>query len=189
MKHAKKILLPFDIQELIGDIDSIDDRYTDSFGKFKTEYKIKRRFVPKKIQLKILKSLPYDLQKDYLTSTISEIGLLAPHVHITDNSVINFYIKTNKEITYFWDGEIVPDDYNSIVRDNGNGYWTLATDKLTICESFTADPGEIWILNTQQPHSVTFENFDFLSVLDTRLVIQMFFKTPFLKISSYFNQG
>lgn len=189
MRHAKKIVLPFDIiQDIIGDKTDIDERYINSFGLADDKDRICQKHLPRRTQYKIKKLLPKNIRSNVLTVSLSEIGLLAPHVHITDKSVINLYIKTNNEKTFFWDGEIIPDDYNMRVKDNGNGYWTLSMKELTPIEYFIAQSGDIWILDTQKPHSVSFDAENYDEESEKRIVIQIYFDIPFSELHSNFEE-
>jgi len=133
--------------------------------------------------------LPEALRPHLLTVNYSEIHLLKAHVHIPDSAVINFYQHTNGEVTTFWDGNIEPDD--AFTLDNGNNYFTLRHENLTPAESFVAADGDIWLLNTKKPHSVSTpyetrpraRHFVMQPESQLRYVVQAFFDIPFLGIS------
>ena len=187
MKHAKKISLSIDVSQIYNNTLDNDD-HIDSFGDGRGVFTAKRiitKFVTKRNLVKIRKCLPKPLQLHFLSACVSEISLLAPHVHIKDKSVINFYLNTNGETTYFWNGEMISDD--SLSKDNGKSYWVLDSNKLTVSESFIAKSGDVWLLDTNKPHSVTFEDFDYdPSTNNRRLVLQAFLDAPFEKAASYF---
>jgi len=188
MKHARKISLSIDISEIYDNTLTNDNNYLDSFGDGRgvfTDKRVITKFITKRNLVKIRKCLPESLKLHFINAYVSEISLLAPHIHIEDKSVINFYLNTNGETTYFWNGEIVADD--SLSADNGKGYWVLDPSKLTVSESFIAKSGDVWLLDTSKPHSVTFEDFNYdPSTNDRRLVVQVFFDATFEEVSSYF---
>lgn len=189
MKHAKKISLSVDMPWLNKTLPVIGRHYAkDAFGAGTGEFKkerLIRKYLPKKYVLGIKNAIPEALQPYFLAAGFSEISLLTPHVHIKDKCVINFYLKTNGETTYFWDGEAVPD--NTLSTDNGNGYWALDMNCLSVAESFTAASGDVWLLNTHAPHSVSFANMDYEPKNDERrLVVQAFLSAPFDEAAIYF---
>jgi len=118
---------------------------------------------------------------------LTEIRILGPHVHTREKCVINFYEETHGEQTTFWEGEIVPDDRWSL--DNGNGYYHVNHELLTPVESFNAKPGDVWFMNTLQPHSVTYpgdtrtDGYQFLPLnMNARYIMQVYFDIPFEEI-------
>jgi len=67
--------------------------------------------------------------------------------------VINFYVDTSREETIFFEGEIVKDD--SVVIDNDDPlYFVVDLKYLRRAESFSAEPGSVWLLDTTVPHQV-----------------------------------
>jgi hypothetical protein len=92
-------------------------------------------------------------------------------VHTKDSCVINFYDQVNGETTEFWEGDVKPID---VANDNGNLYMTVDTANLTLAEQFTAKPGDVWLLNTRQPHSI-----NPINNADTRIMLQIFLGIPF----------
>lgn len=143
-----------------------------------------RRYLPRKQTELVRDQLPEDIKHGLVAANLSEMRLLAPHVHTDEKAVINFYLETNEEKTTFWDGEIISDD--SDVADNGNGYLNLRRDALTECEHFVAQPGDVWLIDTRFPHSVSYINDERDAELhyeprdeQKRLIMQAFFSIPF----------
>jgi hypothetical protein len=175
MKYAKKIDIDFDIN--VEDILS-RTRIIIQHGQSEATTRLIRRFVPKKFREKIQKKLP-DKILDYIQGIhLTESRPLEPHIHTTDYSVLNIYYWAHDEVTAFWDGNIEHNDI-TIVDDF---YSLVNTNKLKQVETFVAKPGDVWLLNTRQPHSV--------SISDTnknRMMLQIFFNRPFDEIVNYFH--
>lgn len=191
MKHCKKIKLDFYMPWLQGTTPVFDKRFnrivnkTSKHGNGIGELGVSRIYIPKMFIKLIKQALPEQLQDKILGASFSEISSISPHVHLIEKCVINVYIKVNGETTYFWDGEQIRDD--TLTSDNGNGYLALQMDKLTKTESFTALDGDAWILNTQIPHSVSFEDMNYITTDTTkRLVVQVFMSATFEEVSSHF---
>lgn len=189
MKHAKKLSIKIEFPQLNNNTPLLGRHFAkDTFGTgtdASETGRLLRKYLPKRHVVGIRNAIPAPLHPHFLAAGFSEISLLAPHIHIKDKCVINFYLKTNGETTFFWDGEAVPD--NSLSTDNGNGYWALTADKLHVTESFTANSGDVWLLNTHAPHSVSFNDMDYEpKSADRRLVVQAFFSAPFDEVASYF---
>jgi len=146
-----------------------------------------RRYLPRKQTELVRAQLPESIKHGLIAVNLTEIRLLAPHVHLNESTVINFYLETNGEKTTFWEGEIIPEDGD--VSDNGNGYWNLRRDVLTDVEHFVAEPFDVWVMNTRQPHSVSYvvdgRNPDFrYEPLDDekRLIMQAFMSLPYEEV-------
>ena len=91
--------------------------------------------------------------KPYLyKSALTKIMLLTPHVHTNEKTIINFYDRTDNEVTSFWDGEYIRDD--RLTLDNGDTYYYVDAKKLKVGFRYTAQTGDVWILNTTKAHSV-----------------------------------
>tara|TARA_R110000822_G_scaffold144407_1_gene283022 strand:- start:9790 stop:10380 length:591 start_codon:yes stop_codon:yes gene_type:complete len=91
--------------------------------------------------------------KSYLyKSALTQISLLTPHIHTNEKTIINFYDKTDNEVTSFWDGEYIIDD--RLTMDNGNTYYNVDAKNLDVKFRFTAQEKDVWILNTAKAHSV-----------------------------------
>ena len=141
--------------------------------------KLIRRFVPKKFINQLKTNLPAEIVPYIQGIHLTETQALACHIHVRDSCVLNFYDLVNGEATEFWEGNVQPMD---VADDNGNLYITVDTSKLNIAESFVAQPGNIWLLNTRQPHSTSL-------VKDggTRMILQIFLGLPFDEVVNYFH--
>jgi hypothetical protein len=151
-----------------------------------------RRYTPRAQVVMLEQALPKSLKEHLLIVSYSEIHLLRPHIHTTDKCVINFYQKTSEEITTFWDGPVEPEESN--VFDSG--YKLLQYNKLQPVESFVAQIGDVWLLDTQKPHSVskpyddrpTYEHFLMDEGEQPRYVVQAFFTAPFECVADILKQ-
>lgn len=146
-----------------------------------------RRYLPRKQTELVRAELPDEIKEGLVAVNLTEIRLLAPHIHLEEMAVINFYLETNGEKTSFWEGEVISD--NSDVSDNGNGYISLRRDVLEEVEHFVAKPFDIWLMNTRVPHSVSYvndsrdKNLHFEPLDDEkRLIMQAFFCIPYQQI-------
>jgi hypothetical protein len=149
--------------------------------------RVVRRYLPRKQTELVRAALPDSIKAALVSVNLTEIKLLAPHVHTFEQAVINFYIEANGEKTTFYEGEVIVDDAG--VADNGNGYLNVQRDVLTETESFIAQPGDVWLLDTMAPHSVGYANdlrdphTHFEPVNDeTRLAMQAFFHIPYSEV-------
>jgi len=151
--------------------------------------KLIRKYLPKKQVDLVRDALPDNVKSSFLGINLTEVTLLAPHIHTEEKSVINFYIETGGEKTTFWNGEDISEDSNVI--DNGNGYVNLRRDVLIETEHFVAQPSDVWLLDTQVPHSVGYLNdtrdeslhFDPLDE-EKRLIMQAFFSMPYDQLAN-----
>lgn len=149
--------------------------------------RVVRRYLPKKQVGIIVNLLPESLRAQVTRVNYSEIRILGPHVHLEERCVINFYQETGAEVTSFWEGEAVRDDRWSL--DNGNGYHHVNHELLTVTESFVAQAGDVRVLDSRQPHSVTYQNDDRVDGCqflpkndDARRIIQAYFDTPYADV-------
>lgn len=143
-----------------------------------------RRYLPRKQTELVRAQLPDAIKNDLIAVNLTEIRLLAPHIHLDECSVINFYLETNGEKTSFYEGEVIPEDGD--VSDNGNGYYNLRRDVLDEVEHFVAEPFDVWLLDTRQPHSVSYvtdtRNKDLIFEPvneEKRLLMQAFMRVPY----------
>lgn len=151
-----------------------------------------RRYLPRK-QIEMVKdALPEPIRDKVIGVNYSEITLLAPHIHSMDQCVINFYQSTNGEVTKFYEGDVKLDfDWSS---DNGNAYYNVEIDKITEVEHFTAQPNDVWLLNSRQPHSVEWVN-DVRegmwkyepNTTDSRWMVQVYIDMPYDEVATLFN--
>jgi len=151
------------------------------------EERLVRKFMPTKQVDIIRQALPEVLRPSLMSANYSEIRLLRAHVHVEDQAVMNIYLRTNGEKTTFWDGPIEVDD--GITKDNGNNYYNVVHDKLRPAEFFIAQPGDAWLLNVREPHSVSMpcdtrpEEQHFTPVDGViRYAIQVYFNAPYADI-------
>jgi hypothetical protein len=148
MKYAKKInfqMKPPEIKKnlVLGEYGQLEDEENAS---------VTRLYVPKKYVSEIKSRLPQQLLEKIVFINYAEIRVSGPHIHLSEQSVINYYIQTNGEITAFYEGEARVD--HSVVVDSGNDYYPIAEDSVTEVEHFIAEPGDVWLMSTRQPHSI-----------------------------------
>lgn len=133
-------------------------------------YGVIRRYVAKQVASDIISALPKEVAKTFIDVTYSTIGPLKPHVHIQESCVINIYQEVCGGATVFYDGEVLQLD--GVTKDNGNKYYLVDDELLTKTEEFVAQAGEVWLLNTRQPHAV-------VGTSDNRKLIQVFLGMSF----------
>jgi hypothetical protein len=190
MKYAKRIRLPVEFPYL--------NKASFVLGKHGTwsgydKHHVVRRYLPRKQIELVREALPEHLKPHLIGISFSEILLLTPHIHIEEGCVINFYQRVNGEITAFWEGEIEQDDRWS--TDNGKGYINVNPDKIEMVESFRAQDGDVWILSTRQPHSVSIEGdtrsdgWQYVPENDNvRFIVQAFMDLPYQEVADYFDE-
>ena len=191
MKYALKLPLEITVFSEIG-LPSARNVILAQHGKGLTgSIGVTRRYIPARQAMGIKQSLPDGIREGMLGVNMSEITLLAPHIHTVEQCVINFYQQTAGEITKFYEGDIEPDaDW---VEDNGNGYFNIRTDRITEVESFTAQQGDIWLLDVRQPHAVEVVGDNrpgmnkYVPQTDTpRRLIQVYMGLPFAEVAAAF---
>jgi hypothetical protein len=162
-----------------GKIDGVDD------------YSAVRRYIPRSSVEAFKSCLPADILPYISGVTMTEITLLAPHVHTKEMCVINFYQQTHGEVTTFYDGKVEVDD--NWTQDNGNGYFLCKPELLSPAGSFVAEDGSVYLLNTRAPHAVEEPNDERVGndrykpiKKDKRMVVQAFLDLPFERVASYF---
>jgi len=185
MKYAKKIQLPvdFDSIQITRKIQTLTTS-NENLAKFDV-------FYIKQSDVSLIKSaLPVQAQKNLLSVLATKYSLLSPHIHLKEKSVINFYKKVNGEVTTFYEGNIVRD--YSINNDSGNLH-VIKLDGIVPCEQLCAEQGDLWIMDTTQPHSVTIKGDSrsgidkyFASDHQERLLIQMYFDVPYAQLLQWF---
>ena len=152
-----------------------------------TKHHLIRRYLPRK-QIELVRNALPETLKPYLKGVnYAEITLLGPHIHTEDLCVINFYHRVGGEITAFWEGDVERDDRWS--TDNGKGYAYVNPDKITMAEFFKAEEGDVWVLDTNQPHSVSIEGdtrsdgHQYVPENDNvRLVVQAYMNLPYTDV-------
>ena len=181
MKHAKQLSLTFD--DGIAALNEFKKlRVLGLYGKKKGEnrYSITRKYVPKKAAEIFKGFIPNELMPHLIGITEAEILPLAPHIHTDEQCVINFYRNTSGEVTSIYEGNI--EIYDGDLEDKGNGYYLVNPKFLLKTEEFTAKDGDVWLLNTKQPHSVESST----KILKAnRVVVQAFFSLPYEQVTSY----
>jgi len=190
MKYAAQLHLPVETPFLKKAKVVIGQHVIQSHGVHRDGYnkpRAVRRYLPRKQTELVREQLPPEIQHSLIAVNLTEIRLLAPHIHLDEQAVINFYLEANGEKTSFWEGEIIPDEES--VVDHGNSYWNLRRDALTEIEYFVAKPGDVWVMNTRQPHSVSYADdtrdagLHFEPLDNTcRLIMQAFMSTPYDEI-------
>lgn len=133
-------------------------------------YGVVRQYVPKHIYAAIIANFSSDIAATCAGINYSTIRPLKPHVHTDESCVINIYEKASNAKTVFYEGKIGILD--GVAQDNGNKYYLVDPNLLTEIEDFTAQDGDVWLLNTKQPHAVIGED-------SSRKLIQIFLNTPF----------
>ncbi len=133
-------------------------------------YGVVRRYVAKQVAADIISMLPTEVAKTFIDVTYSTIGPLKPHVHIQESCAINIYREVCGGATVFYEGKV--EQLDGVTKDNGNKYYLVDDELLTKAEEFVAQAGEVWLLNTRQPHAVT-------GAGGTRKLIQVFLGMPF----------
>ena len=193
MKYAKQLPITVEYTYDPRKTKVIEKHVLGKHGKIEgvDDYSTVRRYIPKNIVSIFKAALPQKIIPCISGVTMTEITLLAPHVHTREMCVINFYQKTAGEVTAFYEGGIEVDD--SWTLDNGNGYYLVKPSSITKTEEFIATDNSVWLLNTRQPHSVEEPN-DARSGNEKykpireekRILIQAFFDLPFDEVANYF---
>lgn len=164
MKYARKLNLkiPEALYKLRRDTRVVAKDGTKEAGEIFRHY-IKRSDNPL-----ILNLFPEEIAKAVIGITISNIGAVDVHVHTREECVINLYLQASGGKTSFYEGVVAP-----AVNYSG-GYFTPNAALLSECESFEAASGDVWVLNSRQPHSVTAKDS-----FEDRWAIQIYLSTPF----------
>jgi hypothetical protein len=122
--------------------------------------------------------LPADIRKYCLGVSKTEIHVVGPHVHTHERCVINFYYRTNGEITVFYDGDYAQDSVAAI--DKSDDYYMVKPAGLREVLTYTAVDGDVWLLNTQKAHAVIGEK------TNPRQVLQAYLSLPYEQVLEYF---
>ena len=141
----------------------------------KARGEVLRRYVTRADREKILSIFPPSIAIADKAIFISRVDPIEPHTHTDDKCVINLYLQASNAETVFYDGKIVA------LKDpdlrNASRYTVPDETLLTPVESFRASSGEIWVLNTGQPHAVV-ANDSF----EARWVVQIYLTTSFSEV-------
>lgn len=131
-----------------------------------------RRYVSRDASRRILAIFPKEIAAACLGVNYSHITALKPHIHTKEQCVINCYEHVEWHETVFYEGEVKTLDGETL--DNGNDYFLVDRAPLEIVESFRANAGDVWLLNSRQPHAVL-GNADKCH----RQLVQVFISIPF----------
>jgi hypothetical protein len=96
--------------------------------------------------------IPAEYRKDFYLSLMLVNDHVPPHTDSGINSTINFYIKTENCQTQFY--KFKSTDPAKVQVDNQTDGYIFDIDDLEATESFTAQAGEVWVLDVTQPHGV-----------------------------------
>ncbi len=130
-----------------------------------------RNYISRKYLNNVLKLLPKEIQDCCMSISKSTVRPVPVHVHKVESCVINFYFNTNREETSFYEGT-----YNTTYEDD---YFKLLDPKeLKKVDSFIANNGDVYLLNSRKPHDVV----NTKTVDDARLLIQVFLNKDFLEV-------
>jgi hypothetical protein len=194
VKHCKKLALSLDPDIDLNQSRVLEKHVLGKHGKIEgvDDYSLIRRYITRRVVSKFKEAIPSTLHPYISGVTLTEITLLAPHVHTREQCVINFYQTAHDDVTVFYEGEIQQDD--SWTLDNGHGYFLINPNLVHSVESFVAKAGDVWLLNTRQPHSVEGAgdtrngNNRYNPIRDEkRLLVQAFCDLPFEEAVGFFN--
>lgn len=102
----------------------------------------------------LLYTLPEPLRKYFKTTLmIINIPEVPPHIDNEIKLVINYYIKTARATTTFYN--IATSKPNIEKLPNQTDGAILDPNDLTPIGNFTANAGEVWALDVKRPHSVS----------------------------------
>jgi hypothetical protein len=103
--------------------------------------------------------IPNGLQDQFFLTHLAMRGQIVPHRDQGIQCKINIYLSENQATTRFYTG-----DYKQIAKDcngcnfemftSGNCACSLQPDNLVLVDQFTAHPGDVYLINTTQIHSV-----------------------------------
>lgn len=133
-----------------------------------------RRYVTREHTEQILSIFPPEIAAANKSVFISSVGSVTPHVHLEEDCVINLYVTTNSAETVFYEGAVVA--VNDPELRNTHKYIVPDKTLLKPVERFKAEAGEIWVLNTGQPHAVVAAD-----PCKDRWVVQIYLGMPYTK--------
>jgi hypothetical protein len=182
MKYAKRLLhLKIDPPELRE-----KSKVLGEYGKVwpGVQAAVVRKYAPKAYIARVRAALPEEIQRGVRYINFAEIGLSGPHLHLTEQSVINFYFKVNGEVTGFYEGEARV--AHELVLDSGNDYYPIDEATITEVERFVAQDGDVWVMSTRQPHAVFYDGDTrsgverYRNIGDSRrVVVQVYLDVPY----------
>jgi len=165
MKHAEKLNLNIDVSDLNLHKCTPHKKYT-KFQKYskhlpginlgsETKY-VENEYLY--IQQLPKSLLSIEVPKVFLLEILkpsSDNSLLPIHIDINKTCGINVYLEANNEVTKFYD-------------------WDTTTRTCSYVEEFCAEPGDVWLMNNKQPHSV-----DLVKDCQRRILTYSFVSTPY----------
>jgi len=187
MKYARQINLPIDIGKIRVSNKSLGSYLVSPIW---SEPASTHLYIRKKDKDLLAHSLPEKL-KDYLFHIdANKFTLLAPHIHLNEQTVINIYLNVGGEITTFYEGLVTVD--HTSTTDNGAGYNLINVDRMYPVESFCASAGEMWMLDTATTHDVSIKNDTRVGLSkyvpvdnNHRLAVQLCFNAPYAELSQF----
>jgi len=167
MKYAQKLQLeiPEAVYKLPRDTRVVAKDGTEEAGEIFRHY-VKRSDTPL-----ILNLFPEKIAASVIGVTVSNISAVDVHAHTREECVVNLYLQASGAKTVFYEGDVVP-----VITYSG-GYFTPDIAQLTDVESFKAASGDVWVLNSRQPHSVVVEES-----FEDRWAVQVYLSTPFHEV-------
>jgi hypothetical protein len=96
--------------------------------------------------------IPKQYRDRFSISLMQVTGNVPPHTDSGVTAVINFYVTTNNCLTQFY--ELLDSDTGAFQVANQTDGFVYSLDKLRATDSFTAEPGDAWILDVSKPHAV-----------------------------------
>ena len=187
MRYAKQINLPVDISKIRVSNKSLGSFVVNPMWSGPASTHL---YIRKKDKDLITQALPEKLKEHLFHIDGNKFTLLAPHIHLNEQTVINIYLNVGGEITTFYEGSVTV-DYTS-TTDNGAGYNLINVDRMYPAESFCAAAGEIWMLDATTAHDVSIKNDTRVGLSkyvpvdnNHRLVVQLFFNAPYSELSQY----
>ena len=126
------------------------EEYTKDNKSFNVE--VLRKKLNRKETASVLHAIPKSIRNKCIGVCKTYISKASPHVHTQDKCVINFYISVSGEKTVFYKEDIkkLKRETNSV----NNGYFFVDTETLIPAQSFIAESGDVWVLDTTIPHAV-----------------------------------
>jgi len=96
--------------------------------------------------------IPKQYRDKFSISLMQVTGNVPPHTDSGVTAVVNFYVTTNNCITEFY--KLLDTDAGAFQVANQTNGFVFNADKLTLIDSFQAEPGDVWVLDVSKPHAV-----------------------------------
>lgn len=171
MKHAQKINLALpDVAHTLRK----NTRTIATHG-MKGRGQIYKKYITRTNATKMLNALPNEVRGAVKGLFISNIEPVAAHVHTEDKCVINMYINASGAKTVFYEGVVKPIKEHELTK--GHQYFYAEMSLLEPSEHFEANSGEVWLINTKQPHAVLAND-----ICEDRWAVQIYLSLPFEEI-------